>query len=337
MPQCCWTNSKRAASATDTFQMPDLHSDRFVRSHLKTRHLVLLVELGRYGSVMHAAHAASLTQPAASKLLGELEHALGVQLFERVPRGVVPTGYGQVLIRRAGAALAEMDAAHQEVMELQSGLRGRVDIGCVLTPSASLVPQAVNLLKLRQPRVLVSITVDTSTLLVQRLRAGELDMVIGRILDTDAAGELAFEPITDEPHSLIVRAGHPLVARDDLTLAEVGQQGWILPPTGSILRDRLTALFLSQGLEPPSKTIETLALPVIANLLVGSDMVVALPQELVAPYLQTGLLVTLPIELGLRMDVYGIITRRQHQLSPGAEALLLASREVPDNYYPQQK
>ncbi len=314
--------------------MPDPRSDRFVRSHLKTRHLVLLVELGRHGSIMHAAQAANLTQPAASKLLAELEHALGVQLFERLPRGVAPTWYGQVLIRRAGAALAEMDAAHQEVMELLSGLRGRVDVGCVLTPAAGLVPEAVNLLKTRQPRVLVSITVETSKLLVQRLRAGELDVVVGRILDTEAASELTFEPVTDEPHSLIARAGHPLAQRDDLTLDELARAGWILPPTGSILRDRLTAMFLSRGLEPPSETVETLALPVIANLLGGSDMVVALPQELVQPYLQTGLLCVLPFDLGLRMDLYGIITRRHHQLSPGAEAMLATLREVAASRYP---
>ena len=314
--------------------MPDPRSDRFVRSHLKTRHLVLLVELGRHGSIMHAAEAANLTQPAASKLLGELEHALGVLLFDRLPRGVAPTWYGQIMIRRAGAALAEMDAAHQEVMELLSGLRGRVDVGSVLTPSASLIPEAVNLLKSRQPRVLVSISVETSKILVQRLRSGELDMVVGRILDTDAASELNFEPITDEPHSLVVRAGHPLAGRTDLSLNELVRQGWILPPTGSILRDRLTAMFLSQGLEPPAETVETLALPVIANLLVGSDMVVALPQELVKPYLQTGLLTVLQFDLGLRMDLYGIITRRQHQLSPGAEAMLATLREVAAIRYP---
>ncbi len=186
----------------------------------------------------------------------------------------------------------------------------------------------------RQPRVLVSITVETSKILVQRLRAGELDVVVGRILDTEAAAELSFEPITDEPHSIVVRAGHPLVGRPDLGLDELVKQGWILPPTGSILRDRLTAMFLSQGLEPPAETVETLALPVIANLLVGSDMVVALPQELVQPYLQTGLLTLLPFDLGLRMDLYGIITRRQHQLSPGAEAMLATLREVAAARYP---
>lgn len=314
--------------------MSDQLSDRFVRSHLKTRHLVLLVELGRHGSIMHAAQAANLTQPAASKLLGELEHALGVTLFERLPRGVAPTFYGKVLIRRAGAALAEMDAAHQEVMELLSGLRGRVDIGTVLTPSTSLVPEAVNLLKSRHARLHVSITVDTSKLLVERLRAGQLDLVIGRILDTAAASELHFEPVTDEPHRLIVRAGHPLAGRTDLSLDELAQQSWILPPGGSILRDRLTALFLSQGLEPPAETVETTALPVIAKLLTGGDMIVALPEELVGPYLDTGLLAVLPFELGLRMDLYGIITRKHHQLSPGAEAMLATLRETAALRYP---
>ncbi|PWF41434.1 LysR substrate-binding domain-containing protein [Massilia glaciei] len=315
--------------------MTDPRSDRFVRSHLKTRHLVLLVELGRHGSIMHAAEAANLTQPAASKLLGELEHALGVQLFERLPRGVTPTWFGQVMIRRAGAALAEMDAAHQEVMELLSGLRGRVDVGAVLTPAASLIPEAVNLLKARQPRVLVSISVDTSKLLVQRLRGGELDIVVGRVLDTGAAGELHFEPITDEPHSLIVRAGHPLLGHGGLRLPDLLRHGWILPPPGSILRDRLTAMFLSAGLEPPAETVETVALPVVANLLIGSDMLVALPRELVQPYLQSGLLAVLPFELGLRMDQYGIITRRGHQPSPGAAAMLATLREVCARRYPQ--
>lgn len=317
--------------------MSDPRSDRFVRSYLKTRHMVLLMELGRHGSIMHAAEAANLTQPAASKLLGELEHALGVQLFERLPRGVAPTWYGKVLIRRAGAALAEMDAGHQEVMELLSGLRGRVGVGTVLTPSTTILPAAVVRLKQTHARVHVSISVDTSKLLVARLRAGELDLVIGRVLDSEAGGELAFEPVTDEPHSLIARAGHPLAGRAGLQLEELAHQGWILPPAGSVLRERITALFVSHGLESPAETVSTLALPTIASLIEQSDMIAPLPAELVQPYLDSGRMVVLPFDLGLRMDSYGIITRRQHQLSPGAEAMLAAVRAVVQERYPASR
>jgi DNA-binding transcriptional LysR family regulator len=63
-------------------------------------------------------------------------------------------------------------------------------------------------------------------------------------------------------------------------------------------------------------------------------MVAALPEELVRPYLDAGLLVVLPYDLGLRMDLYGIVTRRQHQLSPGAEAMLSTLREVAAMRYP---
>ena len=117
--------------------MRDASSTRFIRFHLKTRHLVLLVELGRHASILHAAEAAGLTQPGASKLIGELEHALGVPLFERLPRGVVATWHGKILIRRAGAALAEMDAAHQEIMQGLAGVDGRVCVGSVLTPAVA--------------------------------------------------------------------------------------------------------------------------------------------------------------------------------------------------------
>lgn len=309
-------------------QMSDPRSQRFVRSYLKTKHLVLLVELGRHGSIMHAAQAANLTQPAASKLLGELEHALGVPLFERLPRGVEPTSYGKTLIRRAGAALAEMDAAHQEIIELQSGLRGRVAVGAILTPAATLVPPAVTLLKSRHAQLHVSIDVDSSRQLLDRLRAGELDIVIGRVTDAAIAGELNFEPITDEPHCLVARKGHPLLHGGEVTLAQLARQTWILPPEGSVVRERLAALFMSQALEQPSETISTMALPVVTQLLMGSDMVAPMAVELVQPFLDSGLLGTLPIDLHLRMDVYGFITRRNHKLSPGAESMLETLREL---------
>ncbi|HZX25690.1 MAG TPA: LysR substrate-binding domain-containing protein [Telluria sp.] len=307
--------------------MPSLPSDRFIRSHLKTRHLVLLVELGRHASILQAAEAAGLTQPGASKLIGELEHALGVPLFERLPRGVVPTWYGKVLIRRAGAALAEMDAAHQEVMQGMAGVGGRASVGSVLTPSMSLVPQAVKLVKDLNPRIEIMVSVDTSKVLVERLRAGELDIVVGRILDPAAAAELHFEPLADEPHVLIVRAGHPWLARADLSLADIAGGAWVLPSAGR-LRDQLMALFIARGLELPHDIVETSALSLIPRLLADSDRVVALPPELVRSHLDAGHLAILPMDVGLRADVYGIVTRKRHHLSPSAHAMLEALREA---------
>jgi len=307
--------------------MRDSSSTRFIRFHLKIRHLVLLVELGRHASILHAAEAAGLTQPGASKLIGELEHALGVPLFERLPRGVAPTWYGKVLIRRASAALAEMDAAHQEIVQGQAGFGGRVCIGSVLSPASSLVPRALQLLKERNPRIQVAVSVDGSNTMVEQLRAGELDIVIGRIHDPAAGVELDFEPLADEARSLVVRAGHPWLERRDLQLDDLAGAAWILPPPGR-LRDRLMALFIARGLPQPADIIETLSLPLVMRLLAQGERVVALPPGLVQAELEAGTLAVLPFELGLRGDVYGIVTRKRHQLSPSAGAMLAALREA---------
>ncbi|MET0982894.1 MAG: LysR substrate-binding domain-containing protein [Telluria sp.] len=307
--------------------MRDSSSTRFIRFHLKTRHLVLLVELGRHASIVHAAEAAGLTQPGASKLIGELEHALGVALFERLPRGVVPTWYGKVLIRRAGAALAEMDAAHQEIMQGLAGSGGRVCIGSVQTPAAALVPQALKLLKERNPRVQVAVSVDASRTMVEQLRAGELDIVVGRIHDPADGAELDFEPLADEPRSLIVRAGHPWLGRHDLTLDDLASAAWILPPSGR-LRDQLMARFLARGLEQPFDIVETTSLELVSRLLADSDRIVALPPGLVQSALDAGTLAVLPYDIELRADVYGIVTRKRHHMSPAAEAMLAALREA---------
>ncbi|WP_019924345.1 LysR family transcriptional regulator [Duganella zoogloeoides] len=303
-------------------------SDRFVRSHLKMRHLILLVELGRHASIANAAAAARLTQPSASRLISDLEHVLGIQLFERMARGVVPTWAGKMLIRRAGVALAEMDAAHFEISTLLSGIGGRVAIGSVLTPATNILMQAIKLFKARSQKASLVVDFSTSKSMVERLLDGQLDMVLGRILDTSTVPLLNFEPITDEVHHLIVRATHPLVGRANLQLAELVEQSWIVPPAGSILRDRLTALFLSEGLDPPVETVETLSVPLVVSLVTNTDMLVALPKELVQAQLAAGELVALPFDLKLRMDVYGIITRQGHVLSPGAEIMVDALREA---------
>ncbi len=309
-------------------EKPNSPSDRFVRSHLKMRHLILLVELGNHASIVNAAKAARLTQPAASRLISDLEHVLGVQLFERMARGVVPTWSGKLLIRRAGVALAEMDAAHCEISQLLSGLGGRVELGSVLTPAAGLLANAIKLFKMRAKRTSVVIDFSNSKETVERLLDGRLDIVLGRILDTANVPLLNFEPISDEVHRVIVRAGHPLASATDLTLADLVQQSWIVHPAGSIVRDRLTALFLSEGLEPPEETVETLNIQLTTSLLQNTDMIVALPEALMHDALSSGKVVALDYDLGLRMDVYGIITRKNHVLSPSGEVMLEALRET---------
>lgn len=307
------------------------------RGRIKTRHLVLLVRLDEQRSVLRAAKAANMTQPGASKLLSELEETLGVELFQRHARGVEPTWYGEIMVRHARSALAAMDSAAGEIAALKSGLTGQTAVGAVVNPGAGLVPAAVAVLKHRHPRILVKIDIDNSDALVGRLLKGDLDIVVARVLGFHGASDLHFEALAGEMHSVIARAGHPLGGRRRLDLRELVEQPWIVPPAGSLLRDRFDSLFVQRGLGPPRNIVETTSIPVITSLLQSTDMLSVLQREAVAPYCKARLLAVMPLKLGLQMEPFGIVTRRNHPLSPSAAALLKALTEVAAKMYPRQK
>ena len=293
--------------------MQDPRSERFIRSRMKTRHLVLLDELGEHRSILHAAIAANMTQPAASKMLSELELVLGTPLFERLPRGVTATPFGEIMIRaRPRAALAEMNLAHQEVMNLMSGLNGCVAVGTVLTPATDLLPAAVLRLKSRYPKLHVAIEVDASKALLARLRSGQLEMMVGRILEPEAAGELDFEPLSDEPHSIFARAGHPLQGRDDLKLDDPRRRR--LDPAGRGQHPaRPPHRPVPVGRPRPARAHHRDHLAADDHAPAGAERHGrrAAARRSVRTYLENRLLAALPIEpRAAGLDPYGIVTRR---------------------------
>src|SRR4029453_9684183 len=187
----------------------------------------------------------------------------------------------------------------------RSGLAGKASIGTVVTPGTGLVPTAVATLKRRNPRILVSIDLDHSEALVARLVAGDLDGAVARIRDAQTAADLDFEPLGDEPQSVIARVGHPLGRKRGLGVADLARQGWVPPPAANALRDELDALSLEQGLDPPTNVLEASSLPVVISLLSSTDMVVSLPKEAVRPYCDAGVLTVLPVTIDVRMESFG--------------------------------
>ena len=313
--------------------MPKLPVDWLSRSRLNARQLSLLVQLEEKGSVLEAATAVHMTQPAASRVLQSLEQALGVPLFERHARGVIPTPYGKALVRRVRSALAELKQAHAEVEALASGMTGEVRIGSVIAPAADLVPMAVARLLAQHPRVRVAVELGFSEALIQQLMERKLDIVIARLHASHKLSGLEFEALGEETHGLFVHSAHPLLRKGKLTLAETAAHTWVLPPPGNVMRDRLTVLFLQLGIAFPSQVVETSALPVITNLLRVSDMVAPLGINVVQPYVDSGMLKKLPVALTLQLGAAGIVTHRGVELSLGAAALLKELRTVAAQLY----
>ncbi len=303
---------------------PPDYTHWFLRARLKTRQLLLLTALAEEGNIHAAARLLNMTQPAASKLLKDLEDVLEVPLFERLPRGMRPTWYGETMIRHAREALASLNQAHEELTALKAGRFGQVGIGAITSPGLALLPSAIAMVKRDQPTLRVVLEIETSPVLLEHLRQGRLDILVARFFPGEDKSNLAYEPLTGEPVSAVARPGHPLARAQGLGLADVVDAGWIVPPAGSVLRHRFDLMFQEAGLRPPVNIIETAALLFITRMLQQSDMLCVVSTEVARYYAAHGIVEIVPLEMPCHMDDFGFITRSDRMLSPGAQLLLKA-------------
>ena len=305
----------------------------FIRARLKTRQLLLLVALAEEGNIHRAAQVLNMTQPAASKLLKDLEDVLEVPLFERLPRGMRPTWYGETMIRHARVALASLNQAHDELTALKAGRFGQVSVGAITSPGLVLLPPAVALVKQEHPSLNITLQIETSDVLMERLSHGKLDMIVARLFAQHDKTDLRYEVLAEEPVSAITRPGHPLLNVSQLGLRDVVSAGWILPPTGSVLRHRFELMFQEESLEPPVNMVETSALLFITKMLQQSDMLAVVASDVARYYASHGIVSILPIDLPCHMDSFGLITRTDKLLSPAAKVMLKALKTTAVTVY----
>ncbi|WP_233888228.1 LysR substrate-binding domain-containing protein [Paraburkholderia flagellata] len=310
----------------------------YVRTRLKTRQLLLVVALAEEGNIHRAAAALNMTQPAASKLLRELEDMLGAVLFERMPRGMRPTLYGDALIRHARAVLGSLDQAQEELSALKAGRLGHVAVGAITSPGVRVLPAAVAAVKRTHANLRVSVEIDASNVLLEHLAQDKLDVVLGRLSAEHDKLQLRYEPLTGEPVCAVVRPGHPMLGQTadkahPIALADIARATWVVPPVGSVLRHRFELMFQRASLAPPSNVVETPALLFITRVLEQSDMIAVLTEDVAHYYAAHGMVAILPVPMDCQMDDFGIITRADRLFTPAASVMIEALRQVSADIY----
>ncbi|KAF1686168.1 LysR family transcriptional regulator [Pseudoxanthomonas broegbernensis] len=305
----------------------------FVRARLKTRQLMLLIAIDEEGNIHRAAETLAMSQPAASKLLKDLEEMMGVPLFERLPRGMRPTWYGETMIRHARIALSSLGEAGAEIEAIRNGWSGSVAIGAIAGPAMSLLPATLAGITRRHPNLRVSLLVESSDVLLERLEQNRLDFLIARLFPRHDKRHLHYQALAEEEICAIARPGHPVLSLARPGLRELAQAHWIVPPEGSVLRHRFELMFQSAGLQPPRQVIATTALMFLTKMLRESDYLAVMPVDVARHYADHGMVSIVPVELSCRMDAFGLITRSDWLLSPGVRTVLQAVREAAAEIY----
>ena len=313
--------------------MTSARLERWITRKFRLRHVELIAELHDCRSILKASRRLSLTQPTVTKALRDVESTLGVKLFERSNRGLQPTDYGEIFARHAKIVLAQLRHAAEELENLRAGYSGKVTVGTLLAASASILPDAIALLKKQRPGVAISVVVGTYDILMPSLLVGDLDMVLGRLPEEGRNRALIYEEFYAEPICVVTRRGHPLARKRRLSLRDLSNEAWLLPLPETALRRQIERAFVEAGAPLPRNVIESVSVLTNRALLRKSDCVGVMPYHVALDDVEQGLLAILPVKLKSIETPVGAILRAPGTLPPAAAALLeclrLAGKEDP--------
>lgn len=301
---------------------------RPLTTHLTLRHLRMVVAIAEEGNLVRAAKRLNMTQSAVTKALQEVEALTRAHLFDRTNRGVVPTLFGDTLAEHARLVLAQLQHAEEHLADLRDGKGGRVAVGTLLAASAELLPRAIAQLRRERPRLVVKVVEGTNDVLIPALRAGEIDLFIGRLSERAETPNLKQEVLAADFACVVVRRGHPLAGRGDVGLAELTRWEWILPPPETNLRRQIDITFLEEGLDPPVHAVDSVSLLTNRQLLLAGDYLGVFPAQVARHEASFGGLVILPVSLRATAGLIGITTRAGTRLSPAADVFLQTLRHV---------
>ena len=298
------------------------------------RELDVFLTLAQTLSFRRTAEQVHLSQPAVSSLIGRLEDALGVRLFDRTTRSVQLTGPGQVFVEQARLLRDQSDAAVQAVRNVADLQVGQVVLAALPSLAATVVPAAFARFAAQFPAIKLQVVDTLSGPAFDLVRAGQVEFALTAA--NPAYADLDYTPLASDGFVLLIPRAHPLAASTEpLRWAEVADLAHISMPLPASVRQYADAALLSHRIRfSPRYEVEHLA---TINAMVAAGLgVAALPELAAAVAPQAGLVQRRLIEPDMPRPI-GLVTRRGRSLSPASAAMVELLREevqrlVPDRY-----
>ncbi len=292
---------------------------------MKYHQLKAFVAVAEEGSIRAAARRLNVSPAALTKAVKELELALGVSLVVRTARGVQLTGLGQQLQVRARLIVAEMQRARDDIEQAQGATTGAV--AAAITPAAAvtILPDAFRAFRRRFPIARVSLIEGFPGVALPRLHDGTLDFAVAVVVPELLAAEFDHAELYASRSLIVVRRGHPLASAT--TLADLVDADWLMNPSPESSTQVLFNCFVAHGLPVPARVVECPSYGVAHSLIMGSDLIASMPEQLLEAEWARDHLAVLPIRETLPALSVQVITRRDSPLTPAASMLLDCLRD----------
>ena len=261
-------------------------------------------------------------------MIQDLELDFEVKLFKRTNRGVVPTVFGETLIRHGKLIFVQVSSAAQELDDLSEGNSGRVVIGTLLAASPKLLPAAIEILLQDRPKVAIKLTEGTNEVLMPALLSGEIDMVVGRLPSHRHREGIRQEKLYDDHIVAVVGSRHPLAGMRTVSFEQIKAFGWILPPAETTLRRQIDQFFVKQAQYVPPLSIESVSYLANRAILRSRDLIGLMPGHVVSQDIDDGNLTQLKWNVPFGEGPVGISYRSTDSLSPAGRAFMRALHEA---------
>ncbi|MBV7483694.1 LysR family transcriptional regulator [Bordetella sp. BOR01] len=220
-------------------------------SRLKFRHLRFMLALAETGSLARTAERLSVSYPAVVKTRLEIEETLGARLLAGRGDAAVFTEIGTCLVQASRRILAELDCAGEEIAALRDGLHGHLVVGVRSPDALQWLTPAIVQFRTHFPGVSVSL-VDG---LHESIACGEVDIGFARAGPMHGPQDLAFQPLFTIRSAVVGSGSHALPPRARPNWPTLLALPWVLPPTGTPLRDRFDEFLAMRGLQGPANSI----------------------------------------------------------------------------------
>jgi DNA-binding transcriptional LysR family regulator len=292
------------------------------------RDLHILLAVVQTGSMAKAATQLSISQPAVSKAIADMEHVLAVRLLERSPQGVKPTRYGEALVRRGGAVFNELSQGIKEIEFLADPTVGELRIGATDPIAATILAPIMNRLSLQHPRVAFHVVTGDLTTLLQEIADRNIELAISRWNERVELDGMSTEILFHDAYAVVAGALNPRTRQRRVKLSELLQEPWVMPPYDTFQGEQNAAAFRASGVEPPRQTVATLSLNLRNVLLATGRFLTILPSFTLALSDKSSPLRALPVALPKTRRPIGIIKLKNRSLSPLAELVAQNVRAV---------
>jgi DNA-binding transcriptional LysR family regulator len=299
--------------------------------NFKLRQLQGVLALARTGSFSRAAAATSMTQPAFSQMIRELETTLDVRLFDRTTRRVDLTDAGRALVALVRRPVDELADAYVNLRDFAAGTRGRIELALLPSAAFGFMTRALAAYRTRHPLVQVTLHEEQNDVLLQQVRDREVDFGIGILPRRDA--ELQSTDLFTDELVAVLPSGHRLAGRATLSWKLVAGEPLILLPRPSSVRQMVEGSLAGNG---------SACKPVfeVANMVTAASMarfglgITVLPWLALAEMRQDGLSVR-RISGPRPLRRVGIVRRKDRSMSPAAAEFLALLEAERADFEPQ--